>query len=397
MGKNERAMTMTQTRSFSDELSQIENEGLLRFLHTLPSVGGRFEWDGRELLNFSSNDYVDLAGDPRLKKAACRAIEKYGSGATASRLMSGHLALHEELETRLAAFVGKESALVFPSGYQTNLGVLTVLAREGDAIFSDALNHASIIDGCRLSRADTFIYSHANMAELETLLQEAGANHERRVIVSDSVFSMDGDWAPLEDLAELAQRYHALLVIDEAHAIGVFGHGGGVCKELGVEPEVIVGTMSKSLGSGGGFAAGSNEFCNLLINKARSFIFSTGLAPGCLGSAIAALDILEADPAMGTRLRTQTDRFRWELREKGFEISDDCSQIIPIIIGDNLAAMDVSHACLEHGILLTAVRPPTVPEGTARLRLSVTLAHTDADFERAAHVIAETGVKAGVL
>ena len=378
---------MTQQRHFSDELSQIEKDGLFRFLHPLPAVGGRFEWDGRELLNFSSNDYLNLAADPRLKQAACNAIEKYGCGATASRLMAGHLELHEELEDRLAKLVRKEAALVFPSGFQANLGVLTVLAREGDTVFSDELNHASIIDGCRLSQASTIVYRHADMNHLEELLASAKTTG-RKVIVSDSVFSMDGDWAPLAELAELAHKFHALLAVDEAHAIGVFGHGGGLCQELGIEPEVIIGTMSKSLGSGGGFAAGTEDFCSLLVNKARSFIFSTGLAPGCLGSAMAALDLIEKDPGMGIRLRGQADRFRWELREKGFEVSDDSSQIIPIIIGDNQAAKDVSHACMEHGILVTAVRPPSVPEGTARLRISVTLAHTDADFDHAAQLFA---------
>ena len=387
---------INRMEQISDELSSIEKEGLLRFLHTLPAVGGRLEWDGREILNFSSNDYLNLAGDERLKRAAKRAVDHYGCGATASRLMAGHLVLHEELEAHLAGLVREEAALVFSSGYQANLGVMTTLARRGETIFSDTLNHASIVDGCRLSGARVQIYRHCDMDHLESLLSANGTNG-RKIIVSDSVFSVDGDLAPVEELAELAQRYHALLIIDEAHAIGVMGNGGGLCRERGVHPDVIVGTMSKALGSGGGFAAGSEDFYALLVNRARSFIFSTGLAPACLGSAIAAIDIIQEQKTLGRELLAKAEHFKDILRDRGFEVPDARSQVIPIIIGDNQATVDLSHKLLEDRLLVTAIRPPTVPEGTARLRLSVTLAHTEEDFIHAADVLAETGLVLGVL
>lgn len=387
---------MNESGPFAAELAEIERAGLSRFLRALPGVGGRVAVNGRELLNFSSNDYLNLASDPRLKKAAQGAIEEHGCGATASRLMAGHLALHEELEKGLAGLVGKETALVFSSGYQTNVGVLSVLGREGDAIFSDALNHASIVDGCRLSHAETCIYRHCDMAHLEELLASTDTGG-RKIIVSDSVFSMDGDFAPLAELSALARQHGALLAVDEAHAIGVFGDGGGLCRELGVDADVVVGTMSKSLGGGGGFAAGTETFRRLLVNKARSFIFSTGLAPGCVGSALAGLDILGSSPDLGRNLLALSDRFRAILRERDFEIHDGASQIIPIMVGDNEAAVEMVRPCLEQGVLVTAIRPPTVPRGTARLRLSVTLAHTEQDFLHASKVLAAAGIEAGVL
>lgn len=389
-------MKNTMEQHVLEALSSIERQGLTRFLHALPAVGGRLEWKGRDIVNFSSNDYLNLAGDARLKQAAQAAIEKFGCGATASRLMAGHLTLHEKLEARLADLVGEEAALAFPSGYQANLGVMTTLAGEGDAIFSDELNHASIVDGCRLSRADIHVYRHADMAQLDELLYTV-QTRGRKIIVSDSVFSMDGDIAPVETLADLAKRYHALYIVDEAHAIGIFGGGSGICKELGVHPDVIVGTMSKSLGGGGGFAAGSKSFYTLLLNKARSFIYSTGLAPGCLGSAIEAVDIIQHHTGMGDALLNKAADFRHILAEKGFDVPGGPSQIIPIVIGDNQAAVDISLMLLERGFLITAVRPPTVPDGTARLRLSVTLAHSHDDFQRAAEILAESGVQAGVL
>ncbi len=387
---------MTDSGPFAAELAEIQRQGLFRLLRPLPGLGGRVAVNGHELLNFSSNDYINLASDPRLKKAAQAAIEDHGCGATASRLMAGHLAFHEELEGRLAELVGKEAALVFPSGYQTNVGVLSILGRKGDAIFSDELNHASIIDGCRLSHAKTAIFRHCDVAHLEELLA-ATPTDGRKIIVSDSVFSMDGDFAPLAELSTLAKQHGALLVIDEAHAIGVFGEGGGLCKERGINADIIVGTMSKSLGGGGGFAAGSDTFRRLLVNKARSFIFSTGLAPGCVGSALAAIDAVQSSPDMGKELLALSHRFRAILREQNFEVLDGETQIIPIMVGDNEKAVDMAGPCLEQGVLVTAIRPPTVPRGTARLRLSVTLAHTESDFQRAAKVLAAVGTGTGVL
>jgi len=382
--------------SFQDELVRIREDGLGRVLSALPEVGGRIQDGGREVLNFSSNDYLDLANDARLKTAAKAAVDAFGCGATASRLMAGDLALHEALEARLAALVGQEAALVFPSGFQANLGAITTLAGVGGAVFSDALNHASIVDGCRLAKAEVHVYDHLDLGHLEALL-DAVEVPGRKVIVSDAVFSMDGDVAPVEALRALADRHGAYLLVDEAHALGVFGKGAGLCAEQGVVPDVLVANLTKALGSGGGFVTGSRDFIDLVINRARSFIFSTGLAPACVGSALEAINVVEAEPDLGAELLRRSSLLRRALREKGFDIPDDRSQIIPIVVGGNEAAVAISEALLPEGILITPVRPPSVPVGTARLRISVTLAHTEGDLAKAAEVLASTALEAGVL
>lgn len=377
-------------------MAGLEEEGLRRRLVALPGAGGKLTIDGGEVLNFSSNDYLDLANDPRLKDAAKAAIERYGCGATASRLMAGDLILHEELETRLAGLVRQQAALVFPSGFQANLGAIATLAGKDGIIFSDELNHASIVDGCRLAKAQVHIFRHRDVDHLEGLLQTHRCDG-RKIIVSDAVFSMDGDLAPVSALRELADRYGAYLLIDEAHALGVFGRGAGLCAELGVKPDVVVANMTKALGGGGGFVAASREFIDLLINKARSFIFSTGLAPACAGSALKAVEIVQADPDLGQELLRRSSLLRTLLREQGFDIPDDPSQIVPMIVGSNEAAVELSIALLERGVLITAVRPPSVPDGTARLRLSVTLAHEEGDLRRATEIMAAVALEAGVL
>jgi 8-amino-7-oxononanoate synthase len=375
---------------FADELEKLAGEGLLRSLTTRAHLGGKYVELGRTVLNFSSNDYLDLAGDERLKAAAIEAVTMLGCGATASRLMAGSHSLHETLEAKLAAFAGRETALVFGSGFLANLGVLAALAGRRTAVFADRLNHASLVDGARMSGARLFRYRHNDVGHLEELLKTNTG--QRRVIVSDSVFSMDGDIAPIGDLAEVALRHGALLVIDEAHAIGVFGpDGGGVCRGLpSVCPDVIVGTLSKALGGYGGFAAGARELRELLVNKARSFIYSTALPPACLGSACEALDVIAAAPELGAALLTRAARFRAVLADLGFDTGASRSQIIPLMVGDNERALAFSRALKEKGVLAVAVRPPTVPPGTARLRLSVTLAHTEADLDHAASTLAET-------
>ena len=377
-------------------MAGLEEEGLRRRLVALPGAGGKLTIDGGEVLNFSSNDYLDLANDPRLKDAAKAAIERYGCGATASRLMAGDLILHEELETRLAGLVRQQAALVFPSGFQANLGAIATLAAKDGIIFSDELNHASIVDGCRLAKAQVHIFRHRDMDHLEGLLQTHRCDG-RKIIVSDAVFSMDGDLAPVSALRELADRYGAYLLIDEAHALGVFGRGAGLCAELGVKPDVVVANMTKALGGCCGFVAASREFIDLSINKARSFIFSTGLAPACAGSALKAVEIVQAEPGLGQELLRRSSLLRTLLREQGFDIPDDPSQIVPMIVGSNEAAVELSIALLDRGVLITAVRPPSVPDGTARLRLSVTLAHEEGDLRRATEIMAAVALEAGVL
>ncbi len=382
---------------FARELEKLASEGLLRTLTARAGLGGKYADAGRTVLNFSSNDYLDLASNARLKAAAAEAIAAWGCGAAASRLMSGTLRLHEALEAELAGLVGRERALLFGSGFLANLGVLAALAGRHTTIFADRLNHASLLDGARLSGARLVRYRHGDAAQLDALL--AADASRRRIIVTDSVFSMDGDIAPLADIGDCAIRRGALLAVDEAHAIGVLGlGGGGVCRDLpAVRPDVVVGTLSKALGGYGGFAAGSRELRDLLVNKARSFIYSTALPPACLGSARAALAILAASHGLGATLLARAAHFRDALRNAGLDTGPSRTQIIPIMAGDNERALAFARVLGDKSILAVAVRPPTVPPGTARLRLSVTLAHTDEDLARAAAAIAAAARQVGVI
>jgi len=382
--------------SLQEALAKIREQGRWRQLRTMPGTGGVFQDQGRRVLNFASNDYLNLATDPRLKAAGAEALERHGCGATASRLVVGTLPVHGALESALASLTGQERALVFASGYQANIGVITALAGKGDILFSDALNHASIIDGARLSRAEIAVYPHCDMEALESRLCAAGG-YRRRIIVSDAVFSMDGDLAPVEALAELAARHDALLLIDEAHALGVFGRGGGLCAERGVTPDVIIGTLSKALGSGGGFAAASGEIIDLLVNSARSFIFSTGLAPAPAASALRAVEILRESPELGATLLQRARRFQDLLHaarpapstNEFSSPSHSASQVIPLLLGDNARTLRAAEQLAARGLLTGAIRPPSVPEGTARLRLAVTLAHEEAELQEAATHLAE--------
>ena len=368
--------------NIQQKLGALEAQGMLRKLRALPGTGGKFVSDGKTFLNFSSNDYLNLANDPRVKAAAVEMIERFGCGATASRLMSGHLCEHEALETDLARLAGMEAALVFGSGFLTNLGVLAALGGRSAAIFADRLNHASLVDGMLLSRSKCFRYRHNDMNHLEDFLKKHG-DAGQRIVVSDSVFSMDGDIAPVKDLAELSQRYDARLVIDEAHAIGVIGpNGSGVCRRENVQPDIIVGTLSKSLGGYGGFAACSTVMREYLINRSRSFIYSTGLPPACLGGAQRAIAIIESESDLGRRLLAGARRLCDGLAAAGFQVPQLESQILPVHVGENAAALAFSQALWKRSVLAVAIRPPTVPAGTSRLRMSVTLAHTDADLQQ---------------
>ncbi len=379
---------MSVNQSIHDALTALDARGQRRSLRALPGAGGIFDSDGRQIVNLSSNDYLDLANDPRVVGGAKDAVERFGCGATASRLMSGNLTIHDALEDRLASLVGQEACLIFPSGFQTNLAVISSLMSEGDVIFSDALNHASIIDGARLAKAEVCVYRHNDVDHLEELLARRSASG-RRLIVSDSVFSMDGDLADVAALERLARDSGALLMIDEAHAIGVFGEGAGLCAELGVRPDITSGTMSKSLGTGGGFVALSRAMRDYLINVARPFIFSTGLSPANAGAALAAIDVVESDRGLGSTLLGRARLFHRLLREGGLDVGESESQVIPLMVGDNDAALRLSAALLDQDVLAVAVRPPSVPEGTARLRLSVTLAHSEALLAEAAGLIVD--------
>ncbi len=337
-----------------------------------------------EFTNFSANDYLSLAADPRLIAAAHEAALREGWGAGASPLITGHSESHRRLELRLTEFMGTEAALIFPSGFAANSGTIPALVGRGDVVLADEKNHASLIDGCRLSRAEVEIYPHRDMNRLAELLGES-VGYRRRLIVSDTLFSMDGDLAPLRDLVELAERNKSMLMIDEAHAIGVFGaHGRGVAEDVGIEARVPirVGTLSKALGSAGGFVAGSQKLIDWLINRARPYVFSTAHPPAAAAAAIAALDIVHDEPQRRGALLKRAADLRRRLREKGWNIGDSAGQIIPIIIGDPTATMETAAKLRERGLFLPGIRPPSVPEGQSLLRISLCYGHTPEMIER---------------
>lgn len=366
-----------------DRLYRFSEEGLLRSLKALPSTGGIFQSNDVTAINLSSNDYLNLANDARVKNAASEAILKYGASATASRLMSGNLELHESLEKDLAKLCCTEDALIFGSGFLGNLGVLGALCSRQDTIFSDKLNHASLIDGAILSGAKSYRYTHKDMNNLRQLLDEKSNPKGISVIVSDTIFSMDGDIAPVSELVEIAKEYKAMLILDEAHAVGIYGEGGGVLKELGLsgQADLVMGTMSKSLGAYGGFCCCSTKMKEYLVNCARTFIYSTGLPPAVIGAAKESIRIINEQPGIGKELLTKCEFFKNLLNDAGIKIEETESQIIPVMIGDNQKALDVAEALRDKNIFATAIRPPTVPKGTARLRMSLTLAHTKEHLE----------------
>lgn len=362
-----------------EELAELKQYGLYRSLKRIDRTDGRFvEINGKKLLNFCSNNYLGLANHPKVVAAAKQALEEFGAGSGASRLVSGNFKLHEQLEAKIAAFKGREAALLFPTGFMANLGVINALAGDGDTVIADRLDHASIIDACRLSKAKLQVYPHNDMAALEKVLERSD-KFNKRLVVTDSVFSMDGDLAPLPEIVGLAKKYNALTMIDEAHATGVLGAGGrGLEEHFGLEGQVdiVMGTLSKALGSLGGFVAGSAELIDYLKNKARSFIYTTALPASACAAALMALELIEADEAL-----IETLRQNLSFLHTSYPTPHTASPIIPIMIGDAHKAVEISDKLLTQGFLLSAIRPPTVPEGTARLRLTVTALHTKEDIE----------------
>jgi 8-amino-7-oxononanoate synthase len=372
--------------TIQDELEAIKQGPLYRRLRRVENdQGPSLVLDGREVINFSSNNYLGIANHPALAAAAKEAIDRYGCGSGASRLISGNMTLHEELETKLATFKGTEAALVFNSGFQANTGILSTLTDEGDAIFSDALNHASIIDGCRLSRAKTVVYAHADLDQLEDGLKRMSAPR-RKLIVTESIFSMDGDEAPLKGIVDLAEKYNAMVMVDEAHATGIFGaNGAGVVAKLGLGERVAVqmGTLGKALGGFGAYVAGSRALRELLINRCRSFIFTTSLPPAIMAMAMAAIDLVQQEPERREALWSNCRTLQAGLRELGFSTGSGESPILPLVIGDADKCMQFSERLLEKGIFAQGIRPPTVPPGSSRLRITLMATHTRAQIDRA--------------
>ncbi|MBI1903786.1 MAG: 8-amino-7-oxononanoate synthase [Planctomycetia bacterium] len=375
-----------------DELSKLDRLDLRR--HRIAhdgAVGAAVRLAGvsgpaADLVNFASNDYLGLAADPRLMEAAATAAREAGWGAGASPLLAGYAAAHERLERQLAAFEGTQRALLFSSGYAANVGTIAALVGAGDVVYSDELNHASIVDGCRLSKAEVRVYQHGDTVDLAFKLDDAG-RFRRRLIVSDSLFSMHGDSAPLADLASLARRHHAMLMVDEAHATGVFGpRGRGLCEQFGVAEavHVRVGTLSKALGCSGGFVAGPHNLVEWLINKARSCVFSTASPPANSAAASAALKIVDSEPQRRTALLERAADLRRKLTAQGWNIGTSESQIVPIFVGAPSRAVDLSNALRRRGIWVPAIRPPSVPSGQSCLRISLCSGHTEAMTNRLA-------------
>jgi 8-amino-7-oxononanoate synthase len=375
------------------ELDQLGAQGLLRKRRTVqPLPGGACLVNGQRLKNFAANDYLDLARDPRVIAAARRALDESGAGAGASALVCGRTPWHEALEERLARFEEQPAALLFPSGYAANVGTICALVQANDVVFSDRLNHASLVDGCRLSGAKIRIYRHDELDTLERALgNETGPG--RRLIVTDGVFSMDGDLAPLPDLCDLAEREGAMLLVDEAHGTGVFGAGGrGAAEQLGAEARVTVrvGTLSKGIGSLGGFVVGSEPLINWLWNRARTQIFSTALPPSACAAAIAALEIIEAEPERRRHLLATAAGFRGALAEAGVATpADSIGPIVPVVLQSPERAVEIADRLRQRGFLVGAIRPPSVPPGTSRLRISLSSAHTREEVCDLARVLGE--------
>jgi len=367
------------------ELDSLDAQHMRRSLRSVEqNEGARLQVQGKPLLNFSSNNYLGLARHPQVVDAVRQVLDHWGAGTGSSRLISGTSVIHHDLEQALAAFMETEAALVFPSGYMANLGVVTALVGEGDAIIMDRLCHASLIDAARLSGARLFIYGHADLAEAERALKRT-ASYRRRLLVSDSLFSMDGDFAPLPELAALAQQAGAITILDEAHAIGIWGEHGRGARAMADQTsdwDVVVGTLSKALGSQGGFVCGSQALIDTLINKARSFIYTTGLSPTCVAAAHAALSLIQEDSVPRKRLHGLAHYLREGLRGLGFDTLDSESQIVPILLGSAEKALTCAAHLEGAGIYAPAIRPPTIHAGECRIRFSVTAEHTEKDIDQ---------------
>jgi len=390
---------MTTDALFAQKISRIRQAGLYRQMKVCHSPqGARVKAGNREVLMLSSNSYLGLCTDTRLKEAARKAVEMYGTGAGGSRLISGTSPIHRELEAQVAFFKGAGAALIFSSGYMANAGVISSVADKNWVIYSDRLNHASIIDGCRLSGARTVVYGHGDVNDLENKIRRYPS--KQGLIVTDALFSVDGDLAPLPALVATARRHGLLLMVDEAHATGVLGkNGGGAAELFGIKDgiDISTGTFSKALASEGGFVAGSAALIDYMINTARSFIFSTAMPPAGAAVSLAALDIVRTEPQRRSTLMERAAWLRDSLGRAGFDVANHPTQIISLILGEPRTATTFSDRLMEKGIFVTAIRPPTVPAGTSRLHISLMATHTRADLEYAASEITAVGRELGVI
>ena len=370
-----------------EELQQIREKDLFRLLTELETgQSPEIEIDGKVYILLSSNSYLGLSVDPKVKKAAIEALEKYGTGSGGSRLVSGSTDLHRQLEERIAKFKKTQSAILFSTGYLANVGTISSLVGAGDLVYSDELNHASIIDGCRLSRAEIRIYKHCDAAHLKSILETDKNMNSKKLIVTDTVFSMDGDLAPLPEIVEIAEKNGCIIMIDEAHATGVLGNrGSGATEYFGVEDRVpiVMGTLSKAVGSLGGYIAGDTKLIDFIRNRVRSYIFDTSLPASCLAASLAAIDIIENEPERREYLWKLIKRFKLGLEQIGLKVLPSHSAVIPVLIGEAQPALDFALKLRENGIYTPAVRPPSVPPGKCRIRATLMAKHTEGQIEKA--------------
>jgi glycine C-acetyltransferase len=394
------AQTGTGMGFLNTDIDQLKEQGLYRPLRIIGSANTPvFTVDGKEVINLSSNNYLGLATHPKLIAAAVQATEWYGVGSGAVRTIAGTMTLHEELERRLADFKHTEASLTFQSGFTANTGVLQSLLKDEDVIISDQLNHASIIDGIRLSRAPRKVFPHKDMDGLESVLKETQSARVR-LVVTDGVFSMDGDIAPMPDIVDLAERYGAIVMIDDAHGSGVLGKNGrGTVNHFGLDGrvQIQIGTLSKAIGAVGGYVAGDQILRDFLIHMARPFLFSTSQPPGVVASCIAALDVLEQEPEIIDRLWDNTRFFKQRLTDLGFNTGRSETPITPIIVGEAPQAMALSDKLFERGVFAQGIGFPTVAKGQARLRTMVSAAHTKEQLQQALDAIAEAGHELGIV
>ncbi len=384
----------------TDQLNDLRQQGLFNTIRTIESpMGGRIVVDGKPVLNFCANNYLGLANHPRLREAAKRAIDTYGIGPGAVRSIAGTMSLHNQLEERLAHFKHAEAVVTLQSGFTANLATIPALVGQGDVIFSDKLNHASIIDGCRLSKARIVAYEHNDMADLRLKIAET-TDYGRRIIISDGVFSMDGDIAPLPELYEIAQEHNILLMVDDAHGEGVLGKGGrGIVDHFGLhgKVDIEVGTMSKAFGVVGGIVAGKREVIDWIKQRGRPFLFSSAMTVPDVAACLEAIDILEESEELVTRLWDNANLLKRELQHLGFDIGHSTTPIIPLMLGDAHLAREFSKKLFENGVFAMAIAYPTVAHGKARIRVMNTAAHTQTDLEEALHAFESVGKALNVI
>lgn len=383
---------------FTDYIRSVTEKDLYREpVSYRPLDAVHVEAQGKKYLLLATNNYLGLTHSKGVKQATIAAVEEYGTGSGGARLTTGSHPLYEKLEQELAKFKGTEAALVFNTGYMANVGIISAVVNQGDVVFSDELNHASIIDGCRLCKGQTVVYRHADMKHLAEGLENTPCAG-RRFIVTDGVFSMDGDIAPLDQIVELGEKYDAMVMVDDAHAVGVIGRGGrGTVDYFGLHGRVHIqmGTLSKSLAAEGGYVAGSQELIHYLVNKARSFIFSTALGPGTVAAAYAALQELQFNPSLVDQVLSNAKYMRTALASAGLAVGGTVTPILPIMVGEAAVALKMAQQLKEQGLIVSAIRPPTVTPGASRLRLTVSAAHERADLERAVEIISKVSKDIG--